>query len=297
MASSSHSLLPQNELFRRFRASFEKLTGLPLDIVSPGEFHLSERAPDFCGIMGLAAQTCGACQEAHAALQSGDGSRTLECYAGMTSSSIPVRVRGKTLALLQTGQVFVGKGSKRKWVKLERFIARNGLDPVACERAFQSVATTDPARYEAAVRLLEIFASQLSETLPPQRLGGGYPAVEQAIRMIGGDLEQDWTLPTVAKAVKMSPSYFSDVFRKSTGETFTARLARLRIGRACRLLESTRLGISEVAFASGFRSISQFNRVFKKITGATPGELRLARSRDALRDRVSKTYGAPGKSG
>jgi len=295
MTSPSHSRLPQNELFRRFRASFEKLTGLSLDIVSPGEFRISERAPDFCGIMGLAAQTCGACQEAHAALQSGDGIRTLECYAGMTSSSIRVKARGKTLALLQTGHVFLGKGSKRKWAKLERFIARSGLDPAACERAFHSVATVDPAQYEAAVRLLEIFAAQLSETLPPQRLGDGYPAVEQALRMIGGDLEQDWTLPIVAKAVKMSPSYFSDVFRKSTGETFTGCLARLRIERACRLLESTRLGISEVAFASGFRSISQFNRVFKKITGAAPGEFRLARRLVASHERELKNPVAHGK--
>ncbi len=288
MTPPSQSELPHNELFRRFRASFEKLTGLPLDIVSPGEFHISERAPDFCRIMGLSAQSCGVCHDAHAALQTGGGIRTSECHAGMTTSSIPVKARGKTLALLQTGHVFVGKGSKRKWATLERFIERNGLDPAACGRAFEEVATADPDRYEAAVRLLEIFASQLAETLPVRRLSEGYPAVEQALRMIGGDLEQDWRLPVVAKAVKMNPSYFSDVFRKSTGETFTARLARLRIDRACRLLESTRLGIGEVAFASGFRSISQFNRVFKKITGKVPGEFRLSRHLAASCDKPSE---------
>jgi AraC-like DNA-binding protein len=202
----------------------------------------------------------------------------------MTSSSIPVKARGKTLALLHTGHVFVGKGGKRKWTTLARFIERNGLDSGVCERAFQSVGSADPEHYEAAVRLLEIFAAQLSESLPARRLGEGYPAVEQALRMIGGDLEQDWTLPVVAKAVKMNPSYFSDVFRKSTGETFTGCLARLRIDRARRLLESTRLGIGEVAFASGFRSISQFNRVFKKMTGTVPGEFRASIRRAVSRD-------------
>lgn len=283
MTPPSHSQLPQNDLFRRFQTSFEKLTGLPLDILSPGEFHISERAPDFCRIMGLAAQSCEACHDAHAGLQSGGG--TAECFAGMTSSSIPVKVRGKTLALLHTGHVFVGKGAKRKWTNLARFIERNGLDPGACERAFQSVGSADPGQYEAAVRLLEIFAAQLSESLPVRRLGEGYPAVEQALRMIGADLEQDWTLSSVAKAVKMNPSYFSDVFRRSTGETFTGCLARLRIDRARRLLESTRLSIGEVAFASGFRSISQFNRVFKKITGTVPGEFRVSSRRAASRDK------------
>lgn len=272
---TAHSLLSQNELFCQFRKAFEKLTGLPLDVLSPGEYRIPDGAPDFCRIMGLTPQSCEACHDAHAGLQvSGGESRTAECFAGMTSSSIPVKVRGKTYALLHTGHVFIGKGAKRKWTNLARFIERNGLDPDACERAFQSVGTADPAQYDAALRLLEIFARQLSEMLPSRPLGEGYPAVEQALRMMNGDLEHDWTLSHVAKAVKMNPSYFSDVFRKSTGETFTACLARLRIERACRLLEATRLGIGEVAFASGFRSISQFNRVFKKITGCVPGEFR-----------------------
>jgi len=291
MTPPVHPQLPQNGLFRRFRTSFEKLTGLPLDILSPGEFRISDRAPDFCRIMGLSAQSCEACHGAHASLQAGGGSRTAECFAGMTSSSVPVKARGETLAILQTGHVFVGRGAKQKRSTLARFIERNGLDPEACERALQSVGSADPGHYEAAVRLLEIFAAQLSESLPARRLGEGYPAVEQALRMMGADLEQDWTLPVVAKAVKMNPSYFSDVFRKSTGETFTGCLGRLRIERACRLLESTRLGIGEVAFASGFRSISQFNRVFKKLTGTVPGDFRGALHNDAPRSGNSERPG------
>ena len=192
----------------------------------------------------------------------------------MTSSSVPVQVRGKTLAYLQTGHVFLSGGSARNWNRIKRFIERQGLDPDACEAALNAVRTTDPEHYKSAIHLLELFAKQLSETLPEGRFGEGYPAVEKALRLLRGDLEQDWTLTRMAGAVKMNASYFSDVFRRSTGETFSACLPRLRVERACRLLESSRLGIGEIGFASGFRSISQFNRTFKRIAGCPPNRFR-----------------------
>jgi len=279
MKSSTDHRPPKNELFRQFRTAFEGLTGLPLDVIAPGSFEIPENAPDFCRIMGLATRTCEACHEAHSSLQApGDGaSRTAQCFAGMTSSSVPVKVRGKTLAYLQTGHVFLADGAGKNWKRLKQFIVRNGLDPDACEAALQAARTTDAARYESAIHLLEIFANQLSETLPTRSAEECYPAVEKALRMIRNDLEQDWTLTRVAGAVKMNASYFSDVFRKSTGETFSDCLARLRVERACKLLESSRLGIGEVGFASGFRSISQFNRTFKKVVGCVPGSFRKAR--------------------
>lgn len=266
-----------NHLFRQFRGAFENVTGLPLDLLAPGEYRIPDGAPDFCRMMGLFSQSCDACHESHGQLQGGsDGlTKSGECFAGMTSSSVPVQVRGKVVAYLHTGHVFLGRGAKAHWEKLRKFLTKQGLDPVACEQALMAAKVTDPKHYESAIELLEIFARQLSDSLPMPATA--YPDVEKTLRLIREDLEQDWTLSKAAGKAKMNPSYFSDRFRKSTGETFTSCLARLRTERACRLLESTRLGIGEVAFASGFRSISQFNRIFKKFSGCSPGKFREAR--------------------
>lgn len=272
MSVSQH--VPQNDLFRQFQEVFERLTGLPLDVLAPGEYRIPDGAPDFCKILRLTARSCESCLDAHAGLQADGPSRTSECFAGMTSTSVPVRVRGKTLAFLHTGHVFLGNSAERQWPKVKRFVTSHGLDPVACERALLAARSADPKHYESAVHLLEIFARQLSESLPRRPIHETYPAVEQAVRMMRADVEQDWTLTRVARAVKMNPSYFSDRFRKVTGETFTACLARLRVERSCRLLESTRLSIGEAAFAAGFRTISQFNRAFKNQMGCTPGQYR-----------------------
>jgi AraC-like DNA-binding protein len=273
-------------MFRQFQAAFGKVTGLPLDVLSPGEYRIPDGAPDFCKMMELTRASCDACHESHGALQTSSRSRTQtqKCFAGMTSTSVPVHVRGEVVAYLQTGHVFLERNAKAGWEKLRKFLIRQGLDAEACDRALKATKTTDPGHYHSAVQLLELFARQLSDSMPIIPPGTSYPAVDKALQMMREDLEQDWTLSKIAAKAKMNPSYFSDTFRKSTGETFTACLARLRTERACRLLESTRLGIGEVAFASGFRSISQFNRVFKKINGTSPAKFREAKTRNrALR--------------
>ncbi len=272
--------VPENDLFRKFQSAFERVTGLKVELMAPGEYRIPEGAPDFCRRMGLTRPSCNVCRDAHLLLQesSRGGTQTRECFAGMTSTSVPVRVRGRTVAYLHVGHVFLGKVAKANWGKLKKFLVKQNLEPEACARDLSAAGRTEPAHYESAVRLLEIFALQLSDSLPSGGVSASYPAVDKILQMIREDLEGDWTLAKAAGKAKMNPSYFSDTFRKSTGETFTACLARLRTERACRLLESTRLGIGEVAFAAGFRSISQFNRVFKKHKAVSPGQFRLSQS-------------------
>jgi AraC-like DNA-binding protein len=62
-----------------------------------------------------------------------------------------------------------------------------------------------------------------------------------------------------------------------TGVNFVDYVARMRIEKACDLLQDRHVRISEIAFAVGFQSLSQFNRVFKKLSGRSPSAYRAAR--------------------
>ena len=57
---------------------------------------------------------------------------------------------------------------------------------------------------------------------------------------------------------------------------FVEYVARTRFERACKLLRDGDLRISEIAFAAGFQSLSQFNRVFKKFSRKSPTQFRAA---------------------
>jgi AraC-like DNA-binding protein len=89
--------------------------------------------------------------------------------------------------------------------------------------------------------------------------------------------DEELSLTKVAKAVNISSSYLSEKFRKVTGVNFVDYVARTRIEQACYLLRSPDLRISEIAFAVGFQSLSQFNRAFKRLSGKSPTEYRAMR--------------------
>jgi len=50
----------------------------------------------------------------------------------------------------------------------------------------------------------------------------------------------------------------------------------MRFQKATALLRQGDLRVSEIAFATGFQSLSQFNRVFKKSSGKSPTVYRAA---------------------
>ena len=98
--------------------------------------------------------------------------------------------------------------------------------------------------------------------------------VWKARRFIEEHSGEELSLRKTAKAVNISPNYLSEKFKQVTGMNFVEYVARTRFKTACDLLGNTNLRISEIAFAAGFQSLSQFNRVFKKFSGKSPTQYR-----------------------
>ncbi|MEN8202300.1 MAG: AraC family transcriptional regulator [Bacteroidota bacterium] len=82
------------------------------------------------------------------------------------------------------------------------------------------------------------------------------------------------TVPMVSSHFGMTPQSFCRYFKNRTKKTFIGFLNEVRISHACKLLTSDELSIIEVCYNSGFDSLSNFNRQFKKVTGTTPGRYR-----------------------
>jgi AraC-like DNA-binding protein len=81
---------------------------------------------------------------------------------------------------------------------------------------------------------------------------------------------EELSLRKVAKTANISANHLSEKFKQVTGVNFVDYIALTRFEKACNLLLNSNLRISEIAFAVGFQSLSQFNRVFKKLSGKTP---------------------------
>jgi AraC-like DNA-binding protein len=78
----------------------------------------------------------------------------------------------------------------------------------------------------------------------------------------------------VAESVGLSPAQFSRFFREMTGTTFMRFVASFRVHRACELLRTTELQITQIAMDCGFQNVSHFNRTFKGLHAMSPSEYR-----------------------
>tara|TARA_R110002051_G_scaffold74049_1_gene134831 strand:- start:2650 stop:3495 length:846 start_codon:yes stop_codon:yes gene_type:complete len=78
-------------------------------------------------------------------------------------------------------------------------------------------------------------------------------------------------LEEISKMAFMTPNAFCRFFKQRTNKTFFQFLIELRVEHACQLLNSKKeLNINLISDLSGFNSISNFNKKFKKIKGVTP---------------------------
>lgn len=82
------------------------------------------------------------------------------------------------------------------------------------------------------------------------------------------------SLENVAALANLSPSAFSRFFKARVNKSFSDFLTDLRIAHSCKLLHETDLNISEIAYESGFLTLSNFNKLFRERMQKTPGEYR-----------------------
>ncbi len=129
---------------------------------------------------------------------------------------------------------------------------------------------------ELKARLLRLARSQHKQTSAPNRddgLGRTSPNLEKAERMacfIARNFKSRLLIKDIADSVDLHPDYAATLFRKTFGTTLNSLVTRHRIAEAQRLLVTRDDQIVNVAFDSGFESLSRFNRAFKESTGMTP---------------------------
>lgn len=94
--------------------------------------------------------------------------------------------------------------------------------------------------------------------------------VLESLRYIDENFDKNISLREIAHKVCYSSSHFSYLFKAVTGQTFIEYLSRKRIEKAIELLNHTDMNITDISYAVGFNTISNFNKTFKYFTGQTP---------------------------
>jgi AraC-like DNA-binding protein len=107
-----------------------------------------------------------------------------------------------------------------------------------------------------------------------QRDGDWVQHVESMLRFIGERAIEDISADEVGRAAGLHPNYAMNLFKRSVGLTINQAIIRHRLDTAQSLLIATDLQITEVAYESGFASLSAFYEAFNKRFNAKPVQYR-----------------------
>jgi AraC family transcriptional regulator, transcriptional activator of pobA len=97
------------------------------------------------------------------------------------------------------------------------------------------------------------------------------------LRGLDRDFASAPSLAEMAGMLHITPQHFCVLFKEATGQTFTDYLLTKRIASVKKALFDTDHGITEIAYAAGFHSLSYFNKAFRASTGMTPSRFRRLR--------------------
>lgn len=133
---------------------------------------------------------------------------------------------------------------------------------------------------EMQARLLRLALNLPAATTPDRRrrlttvTDVALTKVERMACFVAQRYTDPLTVQEIATLVKLHPNYAMNLFHKTFGTTLIQYLTGHRISHARRLLATTDMTVTDVAFNSGFNSISRFNEAFRRSCGCSPREYR-----------------------
>jgi AraC-like DNA-binding protein len=104
--------------------------------------------------------------------------------------------------------------------------------------------------------------------------------VQQTIRYMLNHVTEQKSLADFAAQAHLSPSHFSRSFREKTGYSPIDYFIRLKIQKACELLESSNQPVNQIGAYLGYSDPYYFSRLFKKIIGRSPRAYRTSETGD-----------------
>lgn len=270
-------------------ALVKRLTGLSLALNAPGVTQIltpagaSEGNP-LCALIAATPEgvaRCRACDRRHHARAAALGRSLLyTCHAGFLDLAVPIFVDGRHVATVSSGQVLPEPHSRAAGRRLRQALAWLPVSAADFQAAYRQAPYLPRSHVHDVMRLIEVFTSELCANA--RRIRALEARLErEEIRRARDYIEHHYRdrrldLPAIAEAAGLSPSYFSHLFRQETGTTLSHFVQSRRLAEAKRLLTASDRPITDVCYASGFSTLTHFNRVFRQFEHQSPRDYRRA---------------------
>lgn len=127
-------------------------------------------------------------------------------------------------------------------------------------------------RQETARQTVREMFGRMMDRLICSKNSEGRKIIEEVLAFIAEHYAQKISLEQIAKRYFINPSYFSQLFKNTTGQNFSNYLIGLRLQKARELLELGSFKVYQVAAMVGYDDEKHFSQIFKKYTGQSPTE-------------------------
>ena len=98
--------------------------------------------------------------------------------------------------------------------------------------------------------------------------------ISMIYKYVNKNFQQHITLNDIANKVSMTVPAFCRYFKKTTGKTFTQLVNEYRVVHATKLLNESKMSISDICYECGFNNFSHFNKQFNAVTGKSASNYR-----------------------
>jgi AraC-like DNA-binding protein len=271
-----------------FQHDFELLSGMKLAFVDElglGDDLRRDQLPLCAGINASEAGRAMCARSRHALLaNAGDHASCMLCDAGLNEAMVPLNISGITAGYFMFGGTVPQAPTRQTIQKARHLLTKNGIriDDRDLETWLAQTPVVPSETLNAYMRIAHLAAKQIALKVTDQLVDPEVAMPPSVIKACGyiraRALVDDLNLTDVARHCCVSEGHLSRVFHHATGLTFREYLTQVRIERAKSLLIHSGKSVTEIAYESGFQSLSQFHRVFRRIHGVSPGEMRSSRS-------------------
>ena len=161
---------------------------------------------------------------------------------------------------------------------LVRLTRSGGLpvEEVFGENFTGAVSVSDFSSLEELGRWLAERCLKLHELLGRQRTDSAWRLVEQAKEYIAGHYsDESLSVEALCSHIHLSPTYFSTLFKREVGMSFTAYVTQVRMDEAVRLLRDTDEKTYRIAERTGYSDPNYFSYVFKRRFDVSPSKYRI----------------------
>ena len=121
---------------------------------------------------------------------------------------------------------------------------------------------------------VEIFDKKLDQAEPPQEGNDARDRLRSFLATAPSDVLSEMSFDELARVTRCTPRHLSRIFFEQVGMSFSDKRADIRLAKACELLATSKSKVVEVAFESGYKSLSLFNQMFTRRYGISPGKWR-----------------------